>query len=128
MRIVVHDYSGHPFQVQLSRELASQGHDVLHLHSESFQTPKGGVRLRADDPASFAVEGISIHERFSKYGHFALRRRQEIRYGYAAATRIDAFAPEVVISANTPLDAQRIIQASAKARGGAVCLLAAGYL
>ncbi len=30
MRILVHDYSGHPFQAQLSRELARRGHDVVH--------------------------------------------------------------------------------------------------
>jgi colanic acid biosynthesis glycosyl transferase WcaI len=118
LHIVVHDYSGHPFQVQLSRELASQGHDVLHLYSESFQTPKGGVRLRADDPPSFAVEGIRLEEPFSKYDHFALRRQQEIRYGKIAARRMDAFGPDVVISANTPLDAQQIIQAAVRERGG----------
>jgi len=30
MRIGIHDFSGHPFQVQLSRELASRGHEVVH--------------------------------------------------------------------------------------------------
>ena len=117
MRIVVHDYSGHPFQVQLSRELARGGHEVLHLHSESFQTPKGGVLPRASDPPSFAVEGVNIGESFSKYGHFVRRRRQEIRYGKIVARRIAAFGPDVVLSANAPLDAQRAIQAAARLRG-----------
>lgn len=117
LRIVVHDYSGHPFQVQLSRELACQGHDVLHLHSASFQTPKGGVQPRADDPPSFTVEGICPDERFSKYDHFARRRRQEIRYGEIAARRIGEFGPDVVLSANTPLDAQWIIHKAAQKIG-----------
>jgi hypothetical protein len=43
MRIAVCDYCGHPFQVQLSRQLARRGHDVLHLHSADFVTPKGAV-------------------------------------------------------------------------------------
>ena len=41
LRIAVHDYSGHPFQVQLSRALAERGHEVLHLYSTRFQTPRG---------------------------------------------------------------------------------------
>ncbi|HWE52845.1 MAG TPA: glycosyltransferase family 4 protein [Bryobacteraceae bacterium] len=117
MRIVVHDYSGHPFQVQLSRELARQGHDVLHLYSASFQTPKGGVLPRAGDAPSFTVEGIRLEDSFSKYDHFAKRRRQEIRYGELAARRIAEFGPDVVLSANTPLDAQRIILKTAKTLG-----------
>ena len=117
LRIVVHDYSGHPFQVQLSRALACQGHDVLHLYSASFQTPKGGVRPRPDDPPSFTVEGIDLGECFSKYNHFLKRRRQEIRYGKLAARRIGEFCPDVVLSANTPLDAQRIVQKAAKTAG-----------
>ena len=43
LRVVVHDYVGHPFQVQLSRELARRGMDVLHLHCGSFRTGKGDV-------------------------------------------------------------------------------------
>ena len=35
MKIIVHDYAGHPFQVQLSRRLASRGHEVLHLYCAS---------------------------------------------------------------------------------------------
>ena len=38
MRILVHDYAGHPFQVQLSRALAQRGHDVLHAYCASLQT------------------------------------------------------------------------------------------
>jgi len=30
MRLLIHDYAGHPFQVQLSRELARRGHSVTH--------------------------------------------------------------------------------------------------
>lgn len=117
MRIAVHDYAGHPFQVQLSRELARRGHHILHLHFESFPTPKGGVRRREDDPALLELDGIRFAEGFAKYGHFVRRRRQELRYGEIAARRIAAFHPDAVISANTPLDAQRIIQREARRVG-----------
>ena len=72
-RILVHDYSGHPFQVQLSRSLAARGHVVLHLHSSKFQTPKGPLQRRADDPASLLIEGVELTLRelsnvFAKHG------------------------------------------------------------
>ncbi len=110
MRIAVHDYAGHPFQVQLSRELARRGHHILHLHFESFPTPKGGLSPRPGDSPTLRIEGIRFPDGFAKYGNFVRRRRQELRYGRIAAGRIAAFRPDAVISANTPLDAQRIIQ------------------
>lgn len=117
MRLVVHDYSGHPFQIQLSRELARQGHEVLHLYFESFQSPKGAVQRRPDDPASFRIEGIRFNEPFAKYENFAKRRSHEIRYGKMAARRIAEYRPDLLISSNTPLDAQQIIQAASEAIG-----------
>jgi len=108
LRIVVHDYSGHPFQVQLSRELARRGNAVLHLHFQGFQTPKGALQRRQDDPPSFAVEGLDLGEAFQKYS-FVKRRRQEIAYGALAVERTMAFAPDVVVCSNFPLDPLRIV-------------------
>ena len=31
MRILIHDFAGHPFQMQLSRQLAARGHFVTHV-------------------------------------------------------------------------------------------------
>ena len=81
MRIVVNDYSGHPFQIELSRELARLGHTVLHLYSADFQTPKGDLVRQPHDPEGFAVKGIRIGEPFQKY-NFVRRRGQEIRYAH----------------------------------------------
>lgn len=99
MRIVVHDFIGHPFQVQLSRQLARNGHRVLHLHFPGFETPKGPLEPRLDDPSGFAVEGIALPFRHRKY-NFAARAAQEWIYSRKCARRIKGFAPEVVISAN----------------------------
>ena len=62
MRVVVHDYAGHPFQVELSRALARRGHDVLHLYSASITTPRGTLTKRPEDPESFSVEAITVSE------------------------------------------------------------------
>src|SRR5258707_159501 len=66
MRILVHDYSGHPFQVQLSRALARRGHDVLHVHCSSYATGKGAVDEGSDDPDGLRVVLSSNDPLFAK--------------------------------------------------------------
>jgi len=118
MRIAVHDYSGHPFQIQLSRELARRGHEVLHLHFAGFQTPKAALVRRADDPPSFAVEAIDLDRPFAKY-RLVRRLFQERQLGRILAKRISAFGPDVVISANAPLDVQVGAYNAARSAGAA---------
>jgi colanic acid biosynthesis glycosyl transferase WcaI len=108
-RILVHDYSGHPFQVQLSRELAFRGYEVLHLHCPSYRSGKGALEVSEADPATLAIDGVSLAEDFDKY---SLRKRplQERAYGRRLVKRVAEFMPDVVLSGNTPLIAQRILQ------------------
>jgi len=60
MRILINDHAGHPFQVQLSRSLASRGHQVLHTFTAGLQTPRGALQRREDDPDTFAIEPIAL--------------------------------------------------------------------
>ena len=104
MRIAITDYSGHPFQVQLSRELARRGHNVLHLHFADFLTPKGRLAVAADDSPTLQIEPITLDRPFAKYS--LLRRRfQEVEIGKRIGKRIAGFAPDVVVGCNLPLDA-----------------------
>lgn len=100
-RIVVHDYSGHAFPVQLSRWLAAQGHRVLHLYAADAETPRGPLAPLPDDPAGLVIEGVSIGRPLEKY---VLHRRwlHDHEYGGRVAERIAACGPDVVLSANTP--------------------------
>jgi len=77
MRILIHDYSGHPFQVQLSRALAKRNHEVLHLYCSSFQTPRGIVNKLATDCNNFSSRAIELSRPFEKY-KFSKRIFQEI--------------------------------------------------
>ncbi|WP_018897059.1 glycosyltransferase family 4 protein [Rhizobium sp. 2MFCol3.1] len=115
-RILVHDYSGHPFQVQLARSLARRGSEVLHVYSESFQTPKGDLGARPDDPPMFRIAGLSLSEPFQK-SSFLKRRAQEIEFGRLVAGEIRRFRPDIVLSANAPLDTQAVIHKAARAGG-----------
>jgi colanic acid biosynthesis glycosyl transferase WcaI len=108
MRILIHDYSGHPFQVQLSRTLAKRNHQVLHLYCSSFQTPRGTVQGLDTDCDNFNCRGIKLSRPFEKY-KFSQRVFQEIEYGNLLVKEVEKFKPDVLVSANNPLDPQRIL-------------------
>ncbi len=116
MRLVVHDYSGHPFQVQLSRALAARGHEVHHIHASFFQTPKGPLERRPDDPPGFHTLALDIGRPFAKYS-FVRRVRQEIAYGQLIAAEVARIRPDVLISSNMPLDPQAILARASRANG-----------
>ena len=46
MKIAIHDYVGHPFQVHLSRNLAQRGHDVCHIYCVDNPGPKAALTSR----------------------------------------------------------------------------------
>jgi glycosyltransferase involved in cell wall biosynthesis len=113
MKIFIHDYAGHPFQIELSRSLAARGHTVAHGYCASLvTTPRGALERVPEDPDTLQIVPISLGEPLEKF-KFVKRFRQENEYGRLAATQISAFKPDVVLSGNAPLDSQkRLISAS----------------
>jgi colanic acid biosynthesis glycosyl transferase WcaI len=114
-RILINDYCGHPFQVELSRELARRGNEVLHVYSADDQTPKGDLLPGRTDPATFLIEGLSLGKPLQKY-NLIRRRQQERAYGALMCRRIDAFRPDVVVGSNNPLEAQNRIGSHCRRR------------
>jgi glycosyltransferase involved in cell wall biosynthesis len=108
MRILVHDFAGHPFQVQLSRALARRGHTVLHAYCASLPTTPQAMAVAPDDPGGLEIRGLRLPEPIDKQA-FVKRWRQERAYGRLAAATLRDFLPDVVLSANTPLDAQQTL-------------------
>ncbi|MDP9416419.1 MAG: glycosyltransferase family 4 protein [Actinomycetota bacterium] len=107
MHIVVHDYSGHPFQLQLSRALARRGHDVRHQYCVSYTTGKGAVIKSASDPDAFEVEPLAMKGEFARYS--PLRRIvQEVDYGIALQRNLKSRRPDVVVMCNIPLIAHAL--------------------
>lgn len=109
VKILIHDYAGHPFQVQLSRALAARGHHVTHIYASMIQTPRGALERRKDDQKTFQIAGIGTSEPFAKQS-FVKRRFQEIEYGRLIAAKAADLAPDWVISGNTPTEAQALLQ------------------
>jgi colanic acid biosynthesis glycosyl transferase WcaI len=117
MRLAVHDFGGFAFSEQLASTLASRGHHVLYLHARGFRPNKLGRRPRPTAP-TFTTEGIHIG-RPARAGLGVRRLSDERKYGTRLAIRIADFQPDVVISANTPLDGQASALGAAHAGGAA---------
>jgi colanic acid biosynthesis glycosyl transferase WcaI len=102
LRIVVHDFSGHPGQIQLSRELARRGHRVEHQYCSSFTTGQGATTRRETDPPTFSIRAISLGSDFARYS--PLRRLfQEVRYGWSAIRAALSMRPDVAVFSNLPM-------------------------
>ncbi|WP_203290894.1 glycosyltransferase family 4 protein [Maricaulis parjimensis] len=116
MRILLHDYAGHPFQAELSRRLARRGHQVLHAFFAGDAGPKGRMTRQLDDPATLDFAAIETPGDYSKT-NFIKRRSGDIAYGKALAARILADRPDIVISGNTPTEAQEPVLKACRTAG-----------
>ena len=116
MRILIHDYAGHPFQADLSRSLAARGHQVTHAWFAADTGPKGRLQRIASDPKGLEFAPLGAQIAYSKT-NFLLRRRGDIAYGKALARQVRQTCPELVLSGNTPTEAQDAL-VSACARSG----------
>ena len=114
MKILIHDYAGHPFQVQLARALAGRGHEVMHAFATALQTPRGELAPRRDDPPWLTLQPVEMDPDYARHKYsFRRRRRMEIDYGRKVAALVSEAKPHVVLSSNTPTETQQpIIQAA----------------
>jgi colanic acid biosynthesis glycosyl transferase WcaI len=102
LRLVIHDYSGHPGQVHLSRELARRGHHVEHQYCASYTTARGATERRDGDPESFMVRAIELSSEFARYSP-VVRLRQELQYARTSTRAVLAARPDVAVLSNIPL-------------------------
>ena len=115
MRLLLNDFGGSPFVRPLARALAARGHAVRHTWCASLPTtPQGALGARADDAPTLETAPIALAAPLDKFS-FVRRWRQEREFGRAVAREAAAFRPDVVLSANTPLDAQAMLMRAADA-------------
>ncbi|MDE3188475.1 MAG: glycosyltransferase family 4 protein [Acidobacteriota bacterium] len=113
MRILVNEFCGHPFGMDLSRELARRGHTVLHTYfADNTSTPKGSDSA-AENVPDLTIKGLHIQRAFVKHGLLS-RRAADVEYGRAVASEVRRFRPDVVLSGDMPLDGQRILRDAAR--------------
>ncbi len=105
LRILVHDFAGHPFPVDLSRALAQRGHTVRHVYCEGYTSGRGD--LDPGDLDNFTVVGLRTGESFARYSPVR-RVRQEVGYGARFSREAKAFRPDVILASNVPLVAKAV--------------------
>jgi glycosyltransferase involved in cell wall biosynthesis len=118
LKIFVHDYAGHPFQVDLSRELALRGHEVNHTYFHGDLGPKGKLAKSSMDPEGLSFTGVKLARPYDK-ASFVQRRFDDVSYGKAVAKLVQLGKPDIVISGNTPTEAQSAIVGACKKNGSA---------
>jgi colanic acid biosynthesis glycosyl transferase WcaI len=116
LRIAVHDFGGYPFIVDLSRALASRGHDVAHLYAAGFRSPKGQMQPATAGPSP-TLQPVTLAEPIRRGGW--RRVAQERRYARILSAQIADLRPDVVISTNAPLEVQAAAAAAAERSGAA---------
>lgn len=102
MRLNVHDFSGHPFQVELSRSLAARGHEVLHGFATQYVTGHGRLDVGPEDPESLRIEGLTCRAPMVKYSPVG-RARFELSYASAWQAELERERFDVVVACNVPL-------------------------
>lgn len=116
MRLVIHDYSGHPGQIRLSRELARRGHDVQHQFCASFVTGQGATQRRAGDPDAFTVLPVHLGSQFQRYSP-VVRVWQEVQYGLKATRAVLGHHPDLAVLSNVPLLSLLLMSTALRLRG-----------
>lgn len=108
MKVLIHDYAGHPFQAQLSRALARRGDEVVHSYCAAYASGKGRLEAEAGDTVRF--EPIGKNSQIAKMD-FGRRLIQELRLGFELVGLIRREKPDVVMVANVPIPTLSVMAA-----------------
>ncbi|RJS45426.1 glycosyltransferase family 4 protein [Nocardioides cavernaquae] len=108
MKILVHDHSGHPFQAELSRELARRGHEVTHSYVAGYVSGKG--RLSAVPGESITYVGIGGDAKIEQ-GAYAKRLGREVLRGFQLVRHVRQVNPDVVMLSNVQIPTMVIFAA-----------------
>src|SRR5688500_12196779 len=114
-RVLLHDFAGHAFPMDLTRALGRRGHTVLHTYCESYRGGKGRFDI-GDDDGDVAVVSLDTGGTVAKYS--PLRRiSQEISYGRRFTAVAERFRPDVVVVCNMPIVVQRVVASWCRQQG-----------
>ena len=100
MRVLVHDFSGHPFQVELSRELAGRGHEVTHSYCPAWVSGKG--RLEAEPGDALVIEPVGPSTPIAKDA-FVKRVLVEARLGIQLLGQVRRTKADVAMLSNAQI-------------------------
>ena len=105
LKIIIHDYAGHPFQFELSKQLSNK-FIVYHYYYQNDYGPKAD--FKDNDNNRLNIKGIGKTISYNK-NKFIKRFFKDIEYGKELSQHISEIKPDVVISGNCPTLAQEYI-------------------
>lgn len=106
MKILINDFGGYAFPMQLSHHLAKNGYKIIHTYLDNIKTPHGDMDEGGLD--NLQIIPVNLVKEFNKY-NIVKRYKGETAYANTINKIIDEQKPDIVISANTPLFAQRLL-------------------
>ena len=109
MKVLLHEYAGYAFPVQLARAIAGHGYEVVLAYFRDLSGPQRNLGTLPTDPKTLRFHPLGIkapHQRFN----FLRRRFQERQYGAQLARLIQTEQPDVTILSNTPLDVVDVVR------------------
>ncbi len=109
IKIVIHDYAGHPFQFELSEQL-SKSYEVYHLYFKNDKGPKANFKR---GNKNLIIDGLGEKINYDKK-NLIYRFFDDIKYGKIVSERINTIKPDLILSGNCPTLSQHIIMNSAK--------------
>lgn len=96
-KILIHDFSGHPFQFELSVELAKSTFKVTHAYSIDEGGPKANFTLKKN----LFIFPISIGYKLPK-NSILKRFFWELKYAFNLIRFVNKNKPDLIIQSNTP--------------------------
>jgi colanic acid biosynthesis glycosyl transferase WcaI len=118
MKLLIHDFCGHPFTLSLAMELSQRGHEVHYVYFANETGPKGDFLSASKMSNPPQIYGLRIDGQYKKDA-FISRRNFDIAYGKLFRKLVQNVKPDAVLSGNTPTEVQSFVIAGCKASGAA---------
>lgn len=101
VKILIHDFAGHPFQYELAKELFRRGHTVWFSYFVEDPGPKGDFIALNAGTTSLNIVPISLGYEYRK-ANFLQRLFADLRYSAIAKKQLSSIGADIVISSNSP--------------------------
>jgi len=107
LNLLVHDYGGYSFPLELSREFARRGHVVNHLFVNFLATARTNFGGNPDDPPNLKIRSVRMNPDYDRRKYvFHLRLWMNLGYAVRLTREVSRERPDLVLSGNTPTEIQ----------------------
>lgn len=107
VRLLVHDYGGYSFPLELSRELARRGNVVNHVFVNFLKTARTNFEDEAGGLPNLVIHALPMNPDYNRRKYIFHRRfLMNLGYGMRLMREIIRERPDLVLSANAPTEIQ----------------------